>query len=144
MINRPERYKVEQADWALFYQLTCTNAQLAPHININEAVKNINIIINSAEIAIPKSINTLKKPPIPWFNQEYKEAVKVRNRAERVLKQSHTIENKISCNRHKARCRYIFNNARRNCFRTYITSINQRTKLSEKGKKVNKISGKFT
>ena len=101
-------------------------------------------IISAAEIAIPKSTNTVKKLPIPLFNQECKEAVKARNKTERALKQSRTIENKISYNRHKARCRYIFNNARRNCWRTYMTSINQRTKLSEIWKKVNKISGKFT
>ena len=93
-------------------------------------MQNINdSIINAAEIAIPKSTNTVKKPSIPWFNQECKEAVIARNRAERTLKQSRTIENKISYDRHKARCRYIFNYARRNCWRTYITSINQRTKL---------------
>ena len=37
------------------------------------------------------------------MNQEYKEATKARNRAERDLKQSRTIENNSSYNRHKAR-----------------------------------------
>ena len=57
-------------------------------INIDEALQDINdIIINAAEIAIPKSTNTVKKPPLPWFNQECKEAVEARNREERALKQ---------------------------------------------------------
>ena len=96
-------------------------------------------VITGADMVIPKTSNNIVKPPVPWFNEECKKAM-----AERALKQHCLIESKICYNRHRAKCRYIFNCAKRECWVSYISLINQYTELNKIWKKMQKISGKFS
>ena len=143
--EKPERYKVEKADWQLFSILTWADMEFHEEATVDEIYKVIyEKIIAAADMAIPKTSNNIVKPPVPWFNEECKRAITERNRAERALKRHYSVQNKICYNRHKAKCRYIFNCAKRECWVSYVSSINQYTELNKIWKKVQKISGKFS
>ena len=112
--------------------------------DIEELSNSINtIILQAADIAIPVKSGVYRKRPFPWWNRECEEAVKERELAERVLKRSN-LENKIRYKRRKAKCRYILNNARKQAWGDYVMSIKKRISMNKVGKKVQKISGKYT
>ena len=144
IVERPERYKVEKADWQIFEQLTETNWNIPNDMGVDEIHDTISQIIKqAAEQTIPKSTNNITKPPVPWFNNECKKALADRNKAERALKRQYTVENKIRYNRNRAKCRYVFNNAKRKCWKEYVSSINQYTTLNKIWKKIKKYLVNF-
>ena len=63
--------------------------------------------------------------PLPWWSDECREAVTERVRSERALRRHYTIENKISYNRAKARCKYLCNQARKKSWEIFWGTINQ-------------------
>ena len=79
-----------------------------------------------------------------YYYYYYYKARTDRIRAERALKRIHSIETKIAYNGTKARCRYIFNIAKRSTWQNYVSTINSRTSQHKMWKKVQKISGKFS
>ena len=56
----------------------------------------------------------LSKPPVPWWNSSCREAKKERIRAERRLRNNYNEYNKIRYNAAKAKCKYIFNQSKKN------------------------------
>ena len=143
--NKPERFNTRKADWSSFSDLTKTDANGDNFPSTAELVDFIvEVLINAANQSIPKTSTKIKKPPVPWYNNEIATAQQARNRAERALRHQYSIENKISYNRAKARCRYQIKKAKQESWRNYLSSINQFTPLSSIWKKVQKISGKFS
>ena len=141
--ERPDRFDVSKADWGLFYELTEADINLED--DIDEIMENIGeIFYDAAMLSMPLKTGSYRRVPVPWFDEQCKEAKKARNRAERALKRNRTEINKIAYNRRKAQARYQFNKSRKQSYRDFISSINQRTSLHQIWKRVAKISKKFT
>ena len=74
------RFKIEQADWSKFRNLT-NNFIQDEHLDINEKTDNITYhIINAVNNSIPVSSSTSKKLSVPWWNQDCKDAKANRRR----------------------------------------------------------------
>ena len=139
----PERFNINKADWNSFKNLTSTEMIIPQNGNIDEIVDMIETTITTAaRNSIPiKGISN--QIPVPWFNNDCKNAKRQRLRAQRAYRRNNTVYNKISFSMWRARCRRTFEEARKTCWREYLSGINQNTKLSTIWKKVAKISGKF-
>ena len=137
------RYKSTKADWTKFKAVS--NVPLDPFAGtvqqLSDSVRDL--IIHAADESIPKTSGHYKRTPVPWWNEDCREARRERNRAERALKRNHTNYNKIRYSRAKAIARNTFNSARRESWQEFVSSINQTTSLHSVWKRVQKIDGKF-
>ena len=137
------RYKVNKANWTQYKELT--EVRMNPEHGIENLLEQIeNQIIQAADVAIPTTSPNISRPPVPWWNEEIKEAIQKRKRAERALKRNYSIINKISYNRNRAKVRYLCNKAREESWQGFTSTINQFTSLNKIWTKTKKIAGKFT
>ena len=67
-----------------------------------------------------------------------------RNRAEHLLNRNYTESNLIEFRRLNALCRKTFKDAKKDCWKDYVSSINQNTTSKEIWTKISKIRGKYT
>ena len=145
IVEKPSVFKTKEADWTKFRTHTECNIRPIDYGDINALINDLEtVIIQAATESIPKSKGTLKRPSLPWLNNDCKRAKRERVRAERKMKRRYSDENKTGYNRCKARCRYIQNQSRKNFWEEYVSSITQNTTLHQVWKKVQKISGKYT
>ena len=139
------RFKTEKADWEEYYKLTGRYNVAGSALPIDVAVEDItSFIITAATASIPVvSKNKKNKIPVPWWNATCKDVHKQRNRAERKLKRQHNEINLLEYRRLKALCRKTFKEAKRDCWREFVSSINTNTSPKEIWAKINKIKGKY-
>lgn len=103
--NNPERFNTEKANCTLFRELTEIAISLPVETNIDDHITEINSkIIDAANYAIPRKTGNFRRPPLPWWSDQCKHAIKERKLAERALKRNHTVENRIRYYREKAKC----------------------------------------
>ena len=145
--DKPPRYNTSKADWPNFKESTKISEQQQQHHNFSDAEtlsKFItDTIIHAANSFIPKTSGRLRRPPVPWWNSQCRDAARERLRAERAMKRNHTVENKIRYNRARAKCKYICNISRKESWIKYVSSLTKTLNLHEVWKKVKKIGGKF-
>ena len=140
---RLERFNTKKADWERYEKLTAINT-----VDIQEVERATEMIVGTvqgaAELSIPKVKGKLRRPPMPWWNEECDRAKKERTRAERAMKTNPNEYNKLRYSRAKAICRYIFNRSKKESWRKYVGKINCRTKINEVWNRVKKLRGKQT
>jgi len=142
--DRPDRLNIEKADWKTFKERSAIHEQIDLNCSANELFEGITShIMDAASIAIPLKRGTRRRIPVPWWNGDCREAYRERKLAERALKRNNNLVNKIRYNRARAKCRFIFNNARKSSWELYVSSINENVSQKEIWKKVKKITGKF-
>ena len=141
----PDRFNEKKADWKRFTTLTAINLDTYSINDIDRLVRTVEQHIHIAATAsMPVKSGVYSKSPVPWYNQEVREARQERVRALRALKRNHTVANKIAYNRLKAKCRYVQLQAQRKAWQEYVSSINSQVSRHQIWKKVGKIAGKFT
>ena len=138
------RFKTEKANWLKFKDLT--NNYTPPDTNnVDELVDHLNtFIISAAKESIPISEGTNGKIPVPWWNDECRDALRQRNTAERAMKRNLTVANKIAYKRNRANCRKTFNKAKKDSWMRYVSSINENTNMRKIWKRIKKIKGMYT
>ena len=137
-------YNLDKADWVKYRRLTITpNEFFNENENIDILVENLNNIIHNAAIdSIPvKKAST--KYPIPWWNDKCHETQKERKKALRKYRRTKSIADKTALNRATAIARKTKREARRDCWKHYISTINADTPISKHWIKINKIKGKY-
>ena len=140
------RFKTEKADWSKFKNLTAKYSKPDGQYDIDEEVDYLTtFMLNAASEAIPVSKTpTKRKIPVPWFNARCRQVKIEKRRAERALKRNHNETNLIAFRRLNALCRKTFNEARRESWAEYVSTININTTPKEMWQRINKIRGKFT
>ena len=143
--ERPIRFKVGKANWNLFRELTrMENSELLISEDPDTSLTTIqDSMFGAALSSIPRTTGGRPKPSVPWWNSECQEAVRERKQAERALRRDHSLHNLTAYKRKKAKCRYVMNKSRKDCWRQYVSTITTRTSLKEVWKKVNKINQKY-
>ena len=143
-LERPAQYNVKKADWGLFESLTETNIHMEDFPDIDSAMDNLTrIILAAADQSIPKKTTTYKNPPIPFWNDELEGLRRTRRKLERRYYNNRTPLNRTSFNRAQALFKYKLNQARKDSWKQFLSSINQHTTLHDIWTKVQKIMGKF-
>ncbi|KAG1658846.1 hypothetical protein GQR58_022767 [Nymphon striatum] len=79
--GRPQRWKLHKADWTVFKQLCAEQLNISSFAEISDQYSEfINILLEVAEISIPKTSQYPKRFNKPWFNKDCKDAVRERKR----------------------------------------------------------------
>ncbi|KAG1687441.1 RNA-directed DNA polymerase from mobile element jockey [Nymphon striatum] len=79
--GRPQRWKLHKADWTMFKQLCAEQLNISSLAEISDQYSEfITILLEVAEISIPKTSQYPKRFNKPWFNKDCKDAVRERKR----------------------------------------------------------------
>ena len=85
--NGVPRWKIEHADWSLFGSLVGMQTPIEDFTSVQEAIDHFTSRIHlAAESAIPRGTGHFLRPPVPWWSDECREAVRARKAALRQLK----------------------------------------------------------
>lgn len=77
LMTRSPRWKVDQADWAMFESASEINPETLVGLDVNDACKCLTAsIIEAAHKAIPQSSTRLPAKPKPWWTKECSETRK--------------------------------------------------------------------
>jgi len=145
LTTRIPRFNFRRADWSLFRAELVYPTECIDQPNIDETIETFNSsIINAAEKSIPKTGSTFRSRPVPWWNDQCKQAIAAQKRAFRRYRRSSSLTDKVEYNRLRAIARYTIKQARKTSWETYIGTITQETSPSKVWKKIQKISGKYS
>ena len=144
--SRSPRWRLDKADWHLFTQLTTSFRPLTDFDTCDEAAMYCANAIHSAAIqSIPKTKGQFPKRPVPWWNADCSIAIREKRAAFSRLRRHrgdpHCLE---AFKQTRARTRRILKEAQRKSWKSYLSSINSRTPLTEVFNRVRKIAGKFS
>lgn len=143
---RMPRWKIDKANWGLFRELSNKRfEQLHKEewTNVDEFNERVvTAVIKSANESIPKSSGCRSKKNMPWWDEDCRQAIKVRNRAFRLLKKHHTMELLlVQYKRSQAVVRRTVRAAKRACWRQYCNEIGREVRLSDIWGMIRKMSG---
>jgi len=81
--ERPTRYKFDKADWPVYEQMCREQLQTEMIRNAANPILKFNeTVISIADATIPKTSTNPKHSGKPWFNDDCKDAIKNRKKAE--------------------------------------------------------------
>ena len=83
-------------------------------------------------------------PRVPWFNEECKQAILDRKRAQRKYFKHPTLFNFINFKKAKAKSKFTIKQSKASSWRPYVSTINSHTSSKSVWKKIRKIKGKET
>ena len=138
-----ERFNTRKADWRKFESL-CTEQLTDNCCDDDTDVFYGNItsaIIVSASASIPTSKATHRPRSVPYWNKDCGTAVKNRNKAHKVLKQSNTLSNNINYKKTRAKARHTIKHAQKQYWTDYCGGLNHDTKLSSVWRMAKSMAG---
>ncbi|KAG1663708.1 RNA-directed DNA polymerase from mobile element jockey [Nymphon striatum] len=118
--GRPQRWKLHKADWTMFKQLCAEQLNISSFAEISDQYSEfITILLEVAEISIPKTSQYPKRFNKPWFNKDCKDAVRERKRVLRKFSLRPTSDNLSSYRQAAAAARRTIRQAKRESWRQY-------------------------
>lgn len=144
--SRHPRWRLDKADWERFGELSSSVRQLTDFGTCDEAAIYFTDALHSAAVqSIPKTSGQFSKRPVPWWNAACTSAVREKRAAFSRLRRHRGDPQCLEAFRQaRARARRTFKEARRSSWKAYVSSITNRTPLTEVFNRVRKISGKFS
>ena len=137
------RWKFQQANWPLFTYTTSHikfNHDLSCSSNLTNFMQEV---ISIGKKCIPFSESFSLTTCNPWWNQDCKIAKQNKNKARRRYLATKDPIDLIQFKRFKAIARKVYNNAQRESWKTYVSSINSETPIKQIWNRVNKLRGKY-
>ena len=138
------RYNFKKANWNLFGDLCSRSIDL----KILESDCPVELftekVTAAAREAIPPHRGGKNLPRVPWFNEECKQAILDRKRAQRKYFKHPTLLNFINFKKAKAKSKFIIKQSKASSWRHYVSTINSHTSTKSVWKKIRKIKGKDT
>ena len=138
--TRAPQWVIQRADWDVFQQAVMLHEESFRDVDAMVA-HFTDAVITAANIAIPVIGGKLRRPPVPWWNENCARAVKARKKALSRLNRNPTIENVIEYKRARAKARRIMRNSQSTSWRSYISSLSGHTPSSVVWNKIRKIKG---
>lgn len=136
------KWRLKQANWPLFERLSFGDCD--GRLNPLEKMKYItNTILKAAETSIPKTGTKNKKPGVPWWNNEIKNIIKLRNKAVRKFNSHPISENLINYRKIRAKAKFIIKEKRKS-WENYISTITHSTASKFVWDKINKIQSRYS
>ncbi|KAG1653063.1 RNA-directed DNA polymerase from mobile element jockey [Nymphon striatum] len=143
--GRPQRWKLHKADWTMFKQLCAEQLNILSFAEISDQYSEfITILLEVAEISIPKTSQYPKRFNKPWFNKDCKDAVRERKRVLRKFSLRPTSDNLSSYRQAAAAARRTIRQAKRESWRQYVSKLNSQSSIKSAWDRLRKIRGKGT
>ena len=138
---KQQRWKFKQADWNSFKALCSSRLNEHTFVSEDPIPDFSNILLEIAENTIPKS-SVSSKPRKPWFDEECKQAIKDRKRAERTFRRSFSHSKLSSFRIYRAKARRTIKSKKRSSWKQFVSSINNRTPMNKIWNMINRIKGR--
>ncbi|KAG1658849.1 RNA-directed DNA polymerase from mobile element jockey [Nymphon striatum] len=143
--GRPQRWKLHKADWTMFKQLCAEQLNISSFAEISDQYSEfITILLEVADISIPKTSQYPKRFNKPWFNKDCKDAVRERKRLLRKFSLRPTSDNLSSYRQAAAAARRTIRQAKRESWRQYVSKLNSQSTIKSAWDRLRKIRGKGT
>jgi ribonuclease HI len=99
------------------------------------------IVINSANSNIPtKILGQYKRSPVPWWNSECDEAIKIRNLARNKVSKSRLPQDFIEYKKYQAKARYIIKLTKKLYWANFCSNLNSQSKPRVVWRTIKKMS----
>ena len=142
--NVPQRFLINRADWQQFEQLTDGDFDPLMNLPIDEMTSSFtSLLVEAADLSIPKSSGRIRPHPVPWWNQACQASHQERKTALRRYMRTRSPFDKVELNRATAFARFIKRRARRSYWEDFVSSITKDTPMSKIWKRVKKLNGKY-
>ena len=140
--GREPGWRLKKADWHSFRTL-CEERLTAEIHNSPEAIASFtDTLISIADETVPKSSATPKHVANPWLDADCEKSIKDRKKAERKFNWQPTAENLTTFKIKRAMACRVIKEKRRQCWRQFVSSINNRTPLSKVWRLIRRLKGK--
>ncbi|KAK4317776.1 hypothetical protein Pmani_011174 [Petrolisthes manimaculis] len=134
------KFNVKKADWVSFTK--SLNIEIVGE-TIDDKVNNIkDSILKAATATIPKTSIDSAKHRVPWWTPDCRIALCERNRAYRLFKTHISDENFRKYKLARARARRTIKQAKRDSWRSFVSTINSETSISNVWSTVKKLNKK--
>ena len=138
-----KKWRFEKANWDEFQRLSEEKILISGRPDdvdeLNDQITSI--IIAAAEKSIPKSKGRSERKLVPWWTEECRQAVRQRNRALRLLKRTHNMQNPIQYKKAQAVVRRTVRQAKRKSWRNFCSSIGRTTPVGEVWGMIRRMGG---
>ena len=152
-IRLSQKWKFQDANWEKYKQNVTLNIQNLDiyienstqnnTVDIDEIInKFTEIIIDSANVSIPKTNEGKKKKIIPWWNAECENAIRNAKKALNTYKRENTLRNRIEFKKQKSIAKRIVKDSKKKSWLNYLETINHQTPNKELWKKIKAIEGR--
>ena len=136
-----QRWKFKHADWNTFMALSALHLNKNSFESENPIPDFSNTLLEIAEKTIPKS-SISSKPRKPWFDEECKQAIKSRKKAEKSFRRTLTQSNLSSFRIFRAKARRTIKLKKKHSWKQFVSSINHRTPMTKVWNMINRIKGR--
>ena len=138
---KQQRWRFKQADWTTFKTL-CSQQLNNDIFESDDPVNDFsNKLLEIAEQTIPKS-SIKPKPKKPWFDDECKQSIKERKKAEKAFRRSPCHSKLSSFRIYRAKARRTIKQKKRSSWKQFVSSINNRTPMNKIWNMINRIKGR--
>ena len=121
------RWKLKNPDWSFFNTLVDSFMQENPQSDNSTIEDDIffisESIIRAAEIAIGKTSNSIKRNPVPWWNDQIRESIKQKNKALKTFQSSKNMSDLIKLKKLRAKTRYLVKRSKNDTWKTFTSSL---------------------
>ena len=142
-LERMPRWKFDRADWHSFE--TICEDELDPQVVLaaDDPIETFtNIILSAADRTIPKTSTNPKSKSKPWYDNDCKNAIKDRKKAERHFNK-HPLPGNLSQVRiTRAKTRRTLKTKRRKCWRDFVSGITSKTPMRKVWNMIQRLKGK--
>ena len=139
---RPQHWIMKKANTDLFKQM-CVESINEEVANSQQPVKEFtNALVDIASACIPKSSLYPKRRPVPWYDDECKEARKEKVKRASLYRANPTIENKIARNKQQAVCQRLFRRKKKESWENYVSKLDSSSTTCQVWNMIRKITGK--
>ena len=145
--NDTVKFIMSKADWISFK----TNSQKLLTVDLisesRSADENTDLLTNAittaAELSIPQHKNNKRKrlKPLPYWNEDCRNAIRDRNKARNAMHKNKTLENCIKYRRLKGKAQQVIKSTAREYWQNYCNTIDRTTKLGTVWRMAKKMNG---
>lgn len=142
--TRPARWKLSEADWVLFREeadLSLLSFQDATIEQQNNMITES--IISAAIHSIPQTSGRLPGRPKPWWTADCQASRKAQNKAWGIFRRYPTAANLLIFKQARAKARWTRRRAKRDSWRSFVTSLNCNTPSKMVWDRLRKIKGDY-
>ena len=139
--SRPQRWNLHKANWSNFTTRMEELILSSPAGTMESFTSNI---LSSATETIPRTTGMPRRPPVPWWTDECKEAIRARRRAFRAFDRMTTTENLVAFRKARAHAKRTIKEAKRASWKNYVSQLNRFTPISQVWSQIKRISGNFS
>ena len=141
-LEKMSKYNYKRADWGSFKN-QCENEILEDILDSDDPIVTFTQkLIDIATDNIPMTSPFYKKCSKPWFDDECKAAKRERNKANRFKRRYPCLRTHIKAKVANAKTKRLFKKKKKESWKSYVSSINNRTPSKKVWNMIGKITGK--